>query len=62
MESNSLMCPSIQIVHSIELKFLTYIVGGRPTYCVKFGEFRINIFLQKHEKQFLYITAYGVKL
>ena len=41
MESNSLKCPSIQMVRSIELKFRMYIIGHRPSYCVNFGEFRI---------------------
>ena len=42
MESNSLKCSSIQMIHSIELNFGMYIIGHRPTYCVEFGEFRIN--------------------
>ena len=44
MESNSLKCSSIRMVHSIELKFGMYFIGHRPTYCVEFGEFRINRF------------------
>ena len=44
MMSNSLKCSSIQMVQSIELKFGMYIIGHRPTNCVEFGEFRINIF------------------
>ena len=63
MESNSLKCSSIQIVRSIELKFNMHIISHRPTYCVEFDEFKINsFFLQEHKKEFLYITAYGVKL
>ena len=42
MESNSLKCSSIQMVHSIEFKFGIYIIGHRPTYCVEFGEISIN--------------------
>ena len=62
MGSKSLKCSSIQTVHSIELKSPVHIIGHPPTYCVEFGEFRINSFLQEHKKEFLYITAYGVKL
>ena len=47
MESNSLKCSSIQTVHSIELRFGMYIIRHRPIYCVDFGEFRINNFLQE---------------
>ena len=66
MEANSLKCSSIQIVQSIELKFGMYIIGHCSTYCVNFGEFRINSFcfftgVQK-KKEFIYITTYGVKL
>ena len=39
MESNSLKCSSIQMGHSIELKFGMYIIDYRPTYCVEFGEY-----------------------
>ena len=50
MESNSLKCSSIQMVHSIVLKYGMYFIGYRPTYCAEFGEFRINIFfLQEHK-------------
>ena len=42
MESNSLKLSSIQMVHSIELKFGIYIIGHRPIYCGDFDEFRIN--------------------
>ena len=50
------------MVHSIELKFSMYILGHYPTYCVEFGEFIIKVLLQEHKKEFLYFTAYGVKL
>ena len=60
-ESNSSKCSSIQMVHSIELKFDMYVIGNHPTYCVEFGEFRINSFLTGAKKLFSYITAYGVK-
>ena len=64
MDSNSLKCSNIQIEHSIELKFGMYILGHRSTNCVEFGEFRLNSFFfsQEHTKEFLFITAYGVKL
>ena len=61
MESDSLKCSSIQIVHSIELKFGMYIIGHRSTNCIDFGEYRMNSFLQEFKKEFLYIRAYGVK-
>ena len=51
MESNSLNCSSIQTVHSIEFKFRTYIIGYRSTYCVDFGEFRINNFFYRSTKK-----------
>ena len=38
-----------------------HIIVHRLIYCVDFGEFRINSFLQEYKKLFLYITAYGVK-
>ena len=57
MELNSLKCYSTQTVDSIELKFGMYIIGHGTTYCVEFGEFRINIFLQEFRKEFLCITA-----
>ena len=44
MESNSLKYSSIQMVHSIELKFGMHIIGHLSSYCVEFGEFRINSF------------------
>ena len=61
MESNSLKCFSIQMGHSIELKFGMYITGHRRTNPIDFGEYRMNSFLQEYKKEFLYITAYGVK-
>ena len=62
MEPTSLKCSSIQTVHWIELKFGMCVISHRPTYCVDFDEFIINNFLQEYKKEFLYITAYGVKL
>ena len=44
MESNSSKCSSIQMVHSIELKFSMYIIGHRLTYCIDFAELKINSF------------------
>ena len=41
IESNSLKCSSIQMEHSVELKFGLHIIGHHPTYCVEFGEFSI---------------------
>ena len=63
MESNSLKCFSIQMVHSIEFKFGMYITGHCQRNPIDFGEYRMNsFFLQGHKKEFLYITAYKVKL
>ena len=53
MESNSLKCFSTQLLHSIELKFGMYIKDRRPTYCVEFGEFRINSFFTGAQKKIL---------
>ena len=53
MESNSLKCSSIDMVHSIDLKFGMYIIGHRPTHCVEFGEFRINSFFTGAQKRIL---------
>ena len=50
MESNSLMYPSFQAVHSIELIFGMYNVGHPLAYCVDFGEFKKNNFLQESKK------------
>ena len=44
MESNSLKCSSIQMIRSIDLKFGMYIIVHRCTYCINFGELRINSF------------------
>ena len=44
IQSNSLNCSSVQMVHSIELKLGMCIIGHRLIYCVEFGEFRINSF------------------
>ena len=41
------------MVHSFELKFRMYIIGHRPTYCVEFGEFRINRFFTGTQKRIL---------
>ena len=49
------------MVHSIENKFGMYITGHRRTNPIDFGEYRMNIFLQEHKKEFLYIAAYEVK-
>ena len=46
----SLKCSSIKMVHWIELKFGMYIIGHRPTYCVEFGEFKINSFFTGVQK------------
>ena len=51
MESNNLKCPSIQMVHSIELEFGMYFIGHRPIYCVEFGEFRKNSFFIGAQKR-----------
>ena len=51
MESISLKCSSIQMGHLIELKFGMYIIGHHPTYCVEFGEFRINSFFYRSSKK-----------
>ena len=62
MESNSSKCPSIQTVHSTELKLGMYIIGHSSTHCVDFGEFRFNsFFLQECKNVFLFITPYTVK-
>ena len=50
---NSLKCSSIQMVHSIELKFGMDIIGHRLTYCVEFGELRINNFFTGAQKRIL---------
>ena len=50
MESNCLMCFSIQTGHSIELKFGMYIISHCPTYYVNFGEFKINSFFTGVQK------------
>ena len=63
MESNSLKCSSIQMVHSIELKLGMYIIGHRPTHCVEFGEFRTNSFFTGVQKKNSYtFTTYEGKL
>ena len=51
MQSNSIKGSSIQTVHLIELKFGMYIIGYRLTYCMDFGEFRINRFFTGVQKR-----------
>ena len=53
MESNSLKCSSIQIVHSIELKFGMYITGHRRTNPINFGEYPMNRFFTGVKKKIL---------
>ena len=65
MESNYLKCSSLQMIHSIYLKFGIYIIGHHSTYCVKFGEFKINSFFYRSTKKNFYtvqLIIYGVKL
>ena len=62
MESNSLKCSWIQTVHLIELKFGMHITSYRRINPIDFGEYRMNSFLKKYKKVFLYIRVYGVKL
>ena len=50
-ESISLKCLSIQTVHSMQFKFSICIISACPTYCIDFGEFRINSFLQEYKKE-----------
>ena len=50
MKSKSLKCSSIQMIHSIDLKFGMHIIGHRSTYCVDFSEFRINNFFYRSTK------------
>ena len=59
MESNSLKCTSIQMVHSIELKFGMYIIGHNPTYCIDFGECNNNSFIAG--VQILTLKHYNLK-
>ena len=58
---NSFKCSSIQIVHSIELKFGMHAIDHRRTNLIDFGECRTYSFLQECKNKFLYITAYEVK-
>ena len=56
-------CHSVQMVHSMEPKFGMYIIGHRLTYSVLIlVNLGLLIFLQEYKKDFLYITAYEVKL
>ena len=56
------MCSSIQMLHPIELKFGMCIKDHHPTFGVEFRELRIKSFFTDLQKDFLYITAYRVKL
>ena len=56
MESNSSKCPSIQTVHSTELKLGMYIIGHSSTHCVDFGEFRFNSFFNRSTKKRILIN------
>ena len=58
MESNSLKSSSIQMVHSIELKFGMYITGHRRTSPVDFGEYWMNSFFTGVQKRIL--VHYGL--
>ena len=51
MESNSLKCSSIQMVHSIELKFGMYITSYRRTNPIDFGEYQMNSFFYSSTKK-----------
>ena len=62
MESNSLKCSSIQTVHSIEFKFDMHIIGHVLHIVSNLVNLGLIVFLQEYRKEFLYITAYGVKL
>ena len=53
MESNSSKYSSIQIMHSIQLKFDTYINGYHLTYCVKSDEIKSNIFFTGVQQRIL---------
>ena len=59
MESNSLKCSSIQMVHSIELKFGMYITSHRRTNPIDFGEYRMNSFFTGAQKRIL--LHYGLR-
>ena len=62
MESNYLKGAYIQTVHSTEFKLDMYIIGHHWAKAIYFGEFLMHsFFLQEYKKEFLYITAYGVK-
>ena len=45
-------------MYSIKLKFGTYIIGHRSTYCVDFGKFRI-IFSREYKKGFILEVCTG---
>ena len=59
---NVIQCYFIQRVYSVEFKFGMYITGHHRTNPIDFRKYRTHtFFLQKFKKEFLYITAYGVK-
>ena len=53
MESNSLKYSSIQMMHSIDIKFGIYIIGHHSTNCIGFGEERSNSFFTGTQKRIL---------
>ena len=55
VESNSVKCSSIQMVHSIEVKFGMYFIGHHPTYCVvsNLVKFRMNSLFTGAQKRIL---------
>ena len=57
LESNSLKCSNIQMVHSTELKFGMYFIGHRRTYYAEFGEFWINGFFTGAQKRILVLYS-----
>ena len=58
-ETNSLRCSSIQMAHSVELKFDMYTIGHCPTYCVDFEEFRINNSFSRNGKNIIYYSLWS---
>ena len=54
MESNSLKDSSIQMAHSIELKFGMYIIGHYWTNATDFGEFLMHSFFYRSKKKNCY--------
>ena len=53
MELIALKYSSVQMVHSIVVKFGMYIISHRSTNCIEFGELRINIFFTGTQKRIL---------